>query len=137
MPWKEPDPKASGNVIIKQNGGEHVRKNDKIQTLVTDMTSTGEGVSKADGMTVFTEGAVPGDKITSKIVAVKPNYLKSELISIDEESEDAGRIRRSVRIRSSAADVRSSTSIIRPSSGSRKSRSETRWNGSAGSRIRL
>ncbi len=63
-------------------------KNDKIQTLVTDMTSTGEGVSKADGMTVFTEGAVPGDKITSKIVAVKPNYLKSELISIDEESED-------------------------------------------------
>ncbi len=43
---------------------------------ITDITVSGEGVGHIEGMTVFCEDAVPGERVRVRISAVKQQYLK-------------------------------------------------------------
>ncbi len=51
-----------------------MNKNDIVTLDITDITTEGAGVGKADGMAVFVPMTAVGDKITAKIVKVKPRY---------------------------------------------------------------
>ena len=53
-----------------------------------DLTSSGEGVCDHEGLKIFVEGALPGEKITCRIVKKKKNYALGELIEILKKSPD-------------------------------------------------
>ena len=59
-----------------------LQKNEHYELTIEDMGSSGEGIGKINGFTVFVEGALIGDKIECRIVKCKKNYAYGKLISI-------------------------------------------------------
>ena len=53
---------------------EELLKNDIVELNVTNLGSEGEGVARAGGKTVFIRGALKGERIRAKIIAVKPRF---------------------------------------------------------------
>ena len=60
--------------------------NDIIEVNITGLGSSGEGVGKADGFTVFVHGALPGEKVSVKLFQVKKSYASGRILNILEES---------------------------------------------------
>ncbi|MBA3239168.1 MAG: 23S rRNA (uracil(1939)-C(5))-methyltransferase RlmD [Parachlamydiaceae bacterium] len=50
--------------------------------------SSGEGVGRLDGYTVFVDGALPGECVSVRLIEAHKNYGRGELISIIEPSPD-------------------------------------------------
>ena len=50
--------------------------------------STGEGVGKLDGLTIFVEGALPGEEILAEIETRKKNYAVGRLVEILKSSQE-------------------------------------------------
>lgn len=46
----------------------------------------GEGIAHLDGLTVFVDGALPDETVTTRLTTVKKNYAKATLLSIKEPS---------------------------------------------------
>ena len=61
---------------MKEEAQKEVRhkKNETVRTVITDMSTEGMGVGKADGYTLFVKDAVTGDVIDARIVKAKKNY---------------------------------------------------------------
>lgn len=55
---------------------------------ITDLGHTGEGIGRAEGITVFIEGGLKGDKVKAKITKSKKNYAVADLVSITIPSPD-------------------------------------------------
>ena len=51
-----------------------IKKNDKIEIFIEALTSEGSGLGRYDGVAVFVQGAVPGDRIIAHIIKVSKNY---------------------------------------------------------------
>lgn len=49
---------------------------------ITDMSDTGQGIGKADGLAVFVSGAVIGDKVKARLTKVKKRYAFAETVSV-------------------------------------------------------
>lgn len=49
-------------------------KNDELELDITDLGSTGEGIGKIDGYTLFVKDALIGDKVRVKVIKTKKNY---------------------------------------------------------------
>ncbi|WP_408606954.1 23S rRNA (uracil(1939)-C(5))-methyltransferase RlmD [Geosporobacter subterraneus] len=64
-----------------------LKKNEKHLITIEDIGHNGEGIGRIEGMTVFVEGGVPGDLLKIKIIEVKKNYAKGELIKVVKPSE--------------------------------------------------
>lgn len=65
-----------------------VKKGDKIEIEITGLGSSGEGVGKYQGFTVFVKGALPQEIIEAKITLVKKNYAVGAIISVIKTSTD-------------------------------------------------
>ena len=50
--------------------------------------SSGEGVGKLDGLTVFVEGALPGEEVLAEIVTRKKNYAVARLVEVVKKSSE-------------------------------------------------
>ncbi|MFT4104851.1 MAG: 23S rRNA (uracil(1939)-C(5))-methyltransferase RlmD [Lacrimispora sp.] len=50
------------------------KKNDIIETLIEDISETGEGIGKTDGFTWFIKDTVIGDKVEAKVMKTKKSY---------------------------------------------------------------
>lgn len=50
------------------------KKNDVFQTIIEDMSDSGEGIGKTDGFTWFIKDAVIGDRVEAKAMKVKKSY---------------------------------------------------------------
>lgn len=62
---------------------------DKVYKLKIDgLGSSGEGVGKVDGFTIFVRGAIPEDIVKVKINILKKNYAVGELVEIIEPSKN-------------------------------------------------
>lgn len=61
---------------------------DKLTLDITDLTARGEGVAHADGMTVFVDGALPGDTVRAQVTTVKQQYLKAKTLETLTQSND-------------------------------------------------
>lgn len=61
-------------------------KGQEVNVNITDMTDSGQGIGRANGLAVFVPGTVVGDEVTAKITKVKKNYAFSELIYIFKSS---------------------------------------------------
>lgn len=60
---------------------------DIVEVEVTGLGSTGEGVGKADGFTVFVHGALTGEKVKARLAFVKKSYAQGRLLQIISKSE--------------------------------------------------
>lgn len=69
-----------GNIPV--NKGEH------IELKITGLGSSGEGVGKYQGFTVFVKGALPEETVKVKIVTVKKNYAVGSIIELVQASAD-------------------------------------------------
>lgn len=65
-----------------------VKKGDNIELKVTGLGSSGEGVGKYQGFTVFVQGALPEETVNVAITLVKKNYAIGKIVQIISASED-------------------------------------------------
>ena len=61
---------------------ESLKKNDLVTLSITDLGSSGEGIGKVDGFTLFVKDALIGDRIQAKIIKVKKSYGYGRLMEI-------------------------------------------------------
>lgn len=59
-----------------------MKKNDRVEIEITDLTTDGKGVGKADGLTVFVDGALPGEQVQALIILMKKSYAVGKLEKI-------------------------------------------------------
>jgi len=65
-----------------------IRKSDIVELWVDRMAFGGRGVARMDGLVVFVEGAVPGDRVMARIVRKKKDYAEAKLQEILDPSPD-------------------------------------------------
>lgn len=64
------------------------KKNDELEVLIEDLGSSGEGIGKAAGFTLFVKDTVIGDFVRVKLMKVKKNYAFARLIEVITPSEN-------------------------------------------------
>lgn len=65
-----------------------LKKNDEYVVDIIDNGFQGEGIAKIDGMTVFVDKAIKGEKAKIKILKVQTNFAYGKIIEILEESNN-------------------------------------------------
>ncbi len=63
-------------------------KNQVITLEITDVSSEGEGIGKAEGFTFFVKDTIPGDMVTAKIMKLKKTYGYARMEQLLEASPD-------------------------------------------------
>jgi 23S rRNA (uracil1939-C5)-methyltransferase len=61
---------------------ESLKKNDLVTLHITDLGSSGEGIGKVDGFTLFVKDALIGDVIQAKVIKVKKSYGYGRLVEV-------------------------------------------------------
>lgn len=61
---------------------EGLKKNDLVTLTITDLGSTGEGIGRVEGFTLFIKDALIGDVIQAKIIKMKKSYGYGRLMKI-------------------------------------------------------
>lgn len=56
-----------------------IKKNEYTELEIIDTTNLGAGVARLEGVTVFVNGGVTGDKVRAKIIKVTKNYLVARI----------------------------------------------------------
>lgn len=64
-----------------------MKKNDIVELEITDISSEGSGIGKADGMAVFVPLTAVGDIINARILKVKKNYAFAKIENIITRSQ--------------------------------------------------
>ncbi len=65
-----------------------IKKGQEIELDIDDMAIGGRGLSKIDGMAVFVDGAVPGDRVRARVFKKKRSYAESRVTELLEPSPD-------------------------------------------------
>lgn len=65
-----------------------MRKNDEVTLDIIGLTQDGEGVGRADGFTLFVQGALPGERIKVKVLKVKKQYGYAKMLELLQASPD-------------------------------------------------
>ncbi|MFC4808789.1 23S rRNA (uracil(1939)-C(5))-methyltransferase RlmD [Paenibacillus sp. GCM10023250] len=65
-----------------------VNKNDDVTVEIIGLTHEGEGVGRADGFTLFVQGALPGETVRARVMKVKKTYGYAKLTEIVAPSAD-------------------------------------------------
>lgn len=65
-----------------------VVKNNHYELDIVNLGANGEGIGRIDGYTLFVRGAIPGDRITVKVIKTKKNYGFGIVADILEPSPD-------------------------------------------------
>ncbi|MFD2611409.1 23S rRNA (uracil(1939)-C(5))-methyltransferase RlmD [Paenibacillus gansuensis] len=63
-----------------------VSKNEEVIADIIGLSHDGEGVGRANGFTLFVQGALPGEKVRAKVMKVKKSYGYAKLLEILEAS---------------------------------------------------
>ncbi|MDE7063221.1 MAG: TRAM domain-containing protein, partial [Lachnospiraceae bacterium] len=59
-----------------------MKKNDIVTLTIDDIGNDGEGIGKAEGMTLFVKDALPGDVVSAKVMKLKKTYGYARLMEI-------------------------------------------------------
>ncbi|WP_374712599.1 23S rRNA (uracil(1939)-C(5))-methyltransferase RlmD [Symbiobacterium terraclitae] len=65
-----------------------VRPGQEISVTVHGLGSSGEGVARYEGLTIFVPGGAPGDRLLARVAEVKKNYARAALVAVEEPSPD-------------------------------------------------
>ena len=63
-----------------------VTEGQTVELEITDMTDDGKGLGRLSGLAIFVAGAVPGDKVSTRITRLKKRYAFAETITLLEAS---------------------------------------------------
>ena len=63
-----------------------VTEGQTVELEITDMTDDGKGLGRLAGLAIFVAGAVPGDKVSTRITRLKKRYALAETITLLEAS---------------------------------------------------
>ena len=63
-----------------------VNEGQVVELEITDMTDDGKGLGRLSGLAIFVAGAVPGDKVSTRITRLKKRYALAETITLLEAS---------------------------------------------------
>ena len=63
-----------------------MKKDDIVKLTIEDMSVEGQGIGRSEGMVVFTEGGIPGDKVSARLTKVKKSFAFARVEEILEES---------------------------------------------------
>ena len=64
------------------------RKGDIVELAIEKMAYGGRGIGRLDGLVVFVQGAVPGDRITARIVRKKRDFAEARMVELLTPSPD-------------------------------------------------
>jgi 23S rRNA (uracil1939-C5)-methyltransferase len=65
-----------------------VKKGQTVEVEVTDLAFGGKGLTRIDGMAVFVDQAVPGDRVAARIIKKRKQYAEARVIDLLRPSED-------------------------------------------------
>lgn len=65
-----------------------MEKNEKYSIEIFDVSDSGEGIGRIDGMVTFVPSLIPGDTATVEITDIKKNLAKGRVVSLDSPSGD-------------------------------------------------
>ncbi|MFC1532998.1 23S rRNA (uracil(1939)-C(5))-methyltransferase RlmD [Thermodesulfobacteriota bacterium] len=65
-----------------------LRKGDIVELWINGTAYGGHGVSRLDGFVIFVRGAIPGDRVLTRIVRKKKDYANADLLEIIDPSLD-------------------------------------------------
>ena len=65
-----------------------VEKGKTYRIHIDRLGTSGEGVGRADGFTVFVTGALPGEDVEARIAEVKKTYARGQLVQVVKASKD-------------------------------------------------
>lgn len=65
-----------------------LKKGQQLELDVTDVAFGGRGLTRVDGLAVFVDGAVPGDRVAARIVKKKKSYAEAKVVAILAASPD-------------------------------------------------
>ncbi len=68
--------------------GLPVRKNDEVVAEIVGIGHNGEGVGRYQGFTLFIAGALPGEKVLTRVVKLKKQFGYGKLVEVVEASPD-------------------------------------------------
>lgn len=63
-----------------------MERNERYNIEIFDISNTGEGIGRADGVVTFVPGLVPGDAAEVEITDVKKNLARAKIVEINEPS---------------------------------------------------
>lgn len=63
-----------------------VKKGDSIELEIESLAFGGKGVAKVDGLAIFVERTIPGQKVLARIVKKKKKFCRSLSPGISEKS---------------------------------------------------
>jgi 23S rRNA (uracil1939-C5)-methyltransferase len=73
---------------MKKTLGKNIEKNESYITEITDINHEGQGVGRINGMAVFVDGALIGERVEVKLIKVLKNYAIGKIIQIRNTSSD-------------------------------------------------
>ena len=65
-----------------------MQKNDICEIEANDLTIEGKAVGRADGMAVFVNGLLPGERGRARVAKTAKNYAEAELLERLSDSSD-------------------------------------------------
>lgn len=65
-----------------------IQKNQTIALTCARLGAELEGICRHEGQTVFVEGALPGEKISARVLKVAPRYAFAKMLSLENPSKD-------------------------------------------------
>lgn len=65
-----------------------VKKGQELELAVDQIAFGGKGLCRVDGMAVFVDQAVPGDRVSARVVKKKKSYAEARVIELIEASPD-------------------------------------------------
>jgi len=68
--------------------GTALRPGQSIQVQIHGLGHNGEGVGRHGGLTIFLPGGAPGDLLEARVVEVKKNYARAEVVTVVRPSPD-------------------------------------------------
>jgi 23S rRNA (uracil1939-C5)-methyltransferase len=63
-----------------------IKKGSQIEVAITDIAFGGRGLVRVDGLAVFVDQAVPGDRVVIRIIKKKKNYAEARVVDLIESS---------------------------------------------------
>src|SRR5258706_10862463 len=63
-----------------------MRYGDTVELTIEKLAFEGKAIAHVDGLVVFVEGAVPGDRVNAKVIRAKKKFAEARTTSVIESS---------------------------------------------------
>lgn len=71
---------------VKSEGKKVIEKGKIYNIGINEIGSSGEGIGRIEGLTIFVNGGIPQDRLRVRIIAIKKNYAVGKMIEIVKSS---------------------------------------------------